>query len=170
MFFSSSSITAAHVMCFKLSSSIMLVPSQHKILTSINGHFCKLQQSLSTLLPHQIFLICVNLPVPADEASTDGHLFALVHHAGGLAGHHPVLVVPPGLAGSALHPGRRQWRGGRGGTVTRQFDWALLHLPPPGRPPISQIYREPRSREAVQQFVFVYQSADTQSYHLDSCT
>ena len=46
--------------------------------------------------------------LPADEASADGHLFTLVHHAGGLAGHNPVLVVPPGLAGSTLHPGHRQ--------------------------------------------------------------
>lgn len=65
--------------------------------------------------------------VPADEASADGHLFALVHHAGGLAGHHPVLVVPPGLAGSALHPG-----GDGGGGVTKRPDEAVPPEPEPG--------------------------------------
>lgn len=52
------------------------------------------------------------MDLPADEASTDGHLFTLVHHAGGLAGHHSVLVVAPGLASSALHSGCRQQRQG----------------------------------------------------------
>lgn len=64
--------------------------------------------------------------VPADEASADGHLFTLVHHAGGLAGHHPVLVVPPGLAGSALHPG------GGGGGVTKRPEEAVPPEPEPG--------------------------------------
>lgn len=40
---------------------------------------------------------------PADEASTDGHLFTLIHHTGGLARHYSILVVSPCLACSALH-------------------------------------------------------------------
>lgn len=94
--------------------------------------------------------------LPADEASTDGHLFTLVHHTGGLAGHHPVLVVPPGLAGSALHPGRRQRRGGRGGTVTQQFDRRIRHLPQPGWLLISHIYKESLGFEVLQQHIYMY--------------
>lgn len=66
--------------------------------------------------------------VPADEASADGHLFTLVHHAGGLAGHHPVLVVPPSLAGSALHPGGD----GGGGGVTKSPNATVPPEPEPG--------------------------------------
>lgn len=116
---------------------------------------CPHRQSLSHITSICLTLICqfealgVSMhktrppALPADEATADGHLFALVHDTGGLAGHHPILIVPPGLAGSALHPGHRR---GRRRMKERQllnsFDGAFHHLPQSDWLPISQIYNK----------------------------